>query len=192
MGLLRGIKAAAKGAVNGPLRLEAYASDSIEASLDDTFEIGTRLSTLPTKVGQLALDLNHLHSTAEVLRIDDLLHAEVDVSSLGKLSDVLKLRLGTNEAVLRAPMRIAELNRQNILLQGAIRDLGSCTLEIALREQRAVTAADVRLGVAIEPIDIRTVAATQVGDLNELLQGSMDEFIAQYKTNIHAQLVRKD
>ena len=188
MGLIRGIKSAAKGMTGGPLHIEACSSDSIEATVDQAFEVGTRLTTLPTKVGHLALDVSHLHAVTDRLRSNDLLHAEVDLSTLGKLSDALNIRLGTKDAMLRAPMKIIELSHENILLDGVIDRLGSCTLEILLREHQLGTHANVKLGVDIEPLDIRVVAATQQDELNNLLQDSMNEFIGQFKANIHNQL----
>jgi hypothetical protein len=188
MGLIRGIKSAAKGMAGGSLHIEACSSDSIDASVNQAFEVGTRLTTLPTKVGHLALDISHLHAVTDRLRDNDVLHAEVDLSTLGKLSDALNIRLGSKDARLKAPMKIIELSPENILLNGAIDRLGSCTLEILLREHQVGTHANVKLGVDIEPLDIRMVAATQQDELNNLLQDSMNEFIGQFKTNIHTQL----
>ena len=192
MGIFGGLKAATKGTIGGPLHLEAHAFDSIEASVEQAFEAGIRIAALPREVGKLALDLSHLEDIAESLRRGDSIYAAVDVSSLGKLSDVLMARLGNKSgASLYAPMKIAELSPQRILLGGAIEDLGRCSLGIALEEYESHTAAHVRLGVDITPLDIRTIAATQSNDLNDLLQESMDQFIVQYKDNIHTQLAVK-
>lgn len=191
MGLMGNIRSAAKGLASSEARFRAVAEHSLELPHAEVFRLGTIVETIPTESSNIVLDFGRL-ATYDTLQKGDRLQAEINLSSLDTLSDLLALRIGNPKgAFLSLPMQIEQLDEAQVLLAGTIKNLGHCSLGIALREHaEELTCAQVQLDVAILPMDIRTAAETQRVRLEELLQGAMGTFSEQYIENIRQQATR--
>ena len=184
MGLFGGIKGAAKGLAGGPAEFEAVARRGLEFPREQVFEAGTRVETIPRRGNNLTLDFGEVATGATLYHSQEI-GAQIDLSSLGKLSDALAVRIGRRDVVV--PMVIERLDTDMVRLTGIIKRLGTCSLEIALRED-VYTCADVVLGVSVEPPDIRTIAELQRSSLEQLLAESVDGFSDEYVDNIRKHL----
>ena len=186
MGLIGGLRSAAKGIAEGSTKFDARASRTLELPHQAVFEAGTLKENIPEEVGHLSLDFGRVATGRSALQYGDYIDAHIDLSSLGKLADLLAVRTRSRDgALVSVPMEITQLDQEAVRLKGAIAGLGSCALGILLSAADNVTHANVQLGVAITPLDIRAAAETQRKSLEGLLDDAMQTFIEQYTGNIY-------
>ncbi len=189
MGLIGGLKGAAKGLAGNSVRFEAASRHELEFSREQVYGAGTVIENIPKSGRNLELDFGRAAigtvATGEVLALGRHIDAKLNLSSLGKLSDVLARSVGMS--CVRAPMTIEQLSLDEVRLAGGIQGLGKCGLRIALLEDE-LTRADVALRVWVHNPIIGAAAESQRDSLEKLLAESVDDFSTEYISNIREYL----